>query len=87
MNKAKNLTKIQALEVFKQYEIERIVNNLTEIRITDTRQDSFIPYGVPEEDEYWYYFPEEPIRHIGATRVVMISKSTGKIVYDACYGE
>ncbi|MBN1850812.1 MAG: hypothetical protein JW932_19745 [Deltaproteobacteria bacterium] len=80
-------TKEKALDRLAKYVTNRMKGGLHKNMITDKRPDWFVPYGISDEDDYWYCFPEKPYLNVGATRVVIISKSTGKVVYDAHCGE
>lgn len=83
------ITKAQALEIFKKYELENLnrrLSGLTITAITD-KPDWVTPYLPSKDDDYWYCCPESDGSKIGSIRVVCISKSTGEIVFDQKYGE
>ena len=81
------ITKDQAYEILKRHEHKRLEQRLSGAKITDTFSDSGI-YLPAKDDEYWYCLPgEDSLTRIGGSRVVVISKSTGEIVFDAYCGD
>ena len=79
--------KKEALEILKKYEIEKLERKISEFTITDVKPDWLTPYGLSENDEYWYCIPKPSGNRIGASRIVCISKSTGKVIFDSYCGE
>jgi len=75
------MDKRQAHDLLKQHLLEGAEKNIT---ITNEKPDGIY---LPSEGDYWYcHIPNQPPA-IGATRIVAISKETGKVVFDGYCGE
>jgi len=82
------ITKEQAYEILKNYEIKRLEHHLQNTEIVDTKPDWAAIYLTDKSSDNWYCIPPgDSLPHIGASRIVVISKSTGKVIFDGLCGE
>ena len=76
------LTKEKALELANQYLKEHM-----HLKLSFTEPPSgFIYSGLPKED--CYFFLVSGLRpHVGESRIIAVSKATGKVMFDQYVGE
>ena len=77
------MTKEQAIKIFKEYELINM-----KISVTDQYPNEGV-FRTWEPGDCWYLFlrSKSDLPRIGASRIVGISKSTGKILFDGFFGE
>ena len=81
------INKEQALQILRNHEIKKLEGRLINTEVLDKKPDWLIVYLPSNEDDFWYCILNDPVNKIGASSVVCISKSTGKVVFDGKSGE
>ena len=75
------------IETLRDYQIQQVIKSLDKVEILDSQDRRLDIYTSNDSDEFWYCrFPNDPPA-IGGGRIVAISKSTMKVVFDGYVGE
>ena len=80
------ITTKQARDSLKKYLVRKAAEKAETLEIRDTTNEAIY---LPREPGGYYFVhvPEDNISHIGAGRMIVISKTTGDIIFDGMVGE
>ncbi|MEE9910235.1 MAG: hypothetical protein K4571_00800 [Deltaproteobacteria bacterium] len=73
------MTKEKALHIIREHLTQRV---LCDIEIQDGIPDGCILYGVPKDEACWTSRIPPEIPRTGPSRIICVSKKTGRIIYD-----
>ena len=80
------ITKEQAQVILEDYLVQKAKEKARTLKIEDKQPEGVAIYG-DSEDCFFVYVPDDNHFFVGASRLIGISKKTGKITIDGMYGE
>ncbi len=82
------ITKEQALKSIEDYFIEEAKREVSHCKISNEPPTFCGIYRTwPEDEDVWYVYPPPREFKLGGSRVIVVSKKTGKILFDREVGE
>jgi len=78
------LSRGKALQIIRKHLIKQVPHD---IEIQDGIPEGRVLYGVPKDEPCWTACIPSEVMMIGPSRIICISKKTGKIIYDGFTNE
>lgn len=78
------ITKEKALQMIRKHLSRQIPRNL---EIQDGLPEGCILYGVPKDEPCWTAWIPSERSMVGSSRIICISKKTGRVIYDGLSNE